>query len=472
MKQPSDTSDGHLSDRADSAPANGESVPRNVLTPRRTLTDRSVQNFRPKNGPIDIRDGSSGLILTVLPSGRKQFSIRYRFGGKQRRLMVGEYPAVSLAQARQRARHAYAAIDDGRDPAGEQHAAKARPLDTVAALVEEYVAKHVRVKQRGWKEEERVLNVEVLPSWKDRSVRELTRRDVRALVAPVVDRGSPIMANRVLAVVRRLLNYGIRNDWLDANPASLIDKPGREVSRERVLTNEEIRRLWRLLGREPTTAERGAPGRKRSTGEADDPICPVAPALADAIKVRLLTAQRGGEVTTMRWRDVDLETGWWTIPGECAKNGRAHRVPLVPEAIDIIKAQKKDQEKEMGRPEKNDDPSDGEAHEFVFVGTGVSVRDRAKKAPSRIARVLKIEFRGHDLRRTAATKMAEAGVPRQHISAVLNHVEHGARVTRVYDRYSYDAEKRRALETWARTLRAIIETAEPGRVLPFGSAAR
>lgn len=79
-------------------------------------------------------------------------------------------------------------------------------------------------------------NVNVLPFWKDRSVRELTRRDVRALVTPIVDRGSPIMANRVLAVVRRMLNYGIRSDWLEANPASLIDKPGREVSRERVLT--------------------------------------------------------------------------------------------------------------------------------------------------------------------------------------------------------------------------------------------
>jgi hypothetical protein len=101
----------------------------------------------------------------------------------------------------------------------------------------------------------------------------------------------------------------------------------------------------------------------------------------------------------------------------------------------------------------------------VFVGTGASVRDRAKKAPSRIARVL-------NLRRTAATKMAEAGVPRQHISAVLNHLEGGARVTRVYDRYSYDAERRKALETWARTLQSIIEQAEPGRVLPFGSAVR
>jgi integrase len=465
MKQTGDP----LSSRQDLQAVTGVRVPTLERAARRLFTDRAVRNLQPRQRPVDVRDGSSGLILAVLPSGRKQFSIRYRFGGKQRRLMFGEYPAVSLATARKRARHAYAAIDDGRDPAGEQHAAKARPTDTVAALVKEYVAKHVRVKQRGWKEEERVLNVEVLPSWKARSVKELTRRDVRALVAPIVDRGSPIMANRVLAVVRRMLNYGIRNDWLDANPASLIDKPGREVSRERVLTDDEIRRLWRLLCRQPTTAERAAPGRKRSKGTPDDPICPVAPALADAIKMRLLTAQRGGEVIKMRWQDVDLETGWWTIPGEVAKNGRAHRVPLVRDAITLIKAQQKDHK---DQPEGDDESKDDEQSEFVFVGSGASVRDRAKKAPSRIARVLKFDFRGHDLRRTAATKMAEAGVPRQHISAVLNHVEGGASVTRVYDRYTYDAEKRRALETWARKLRAIVKQSEPGKLLPFGTAAR
>jgi integrase len=252
------------------------------------------------------------------------------------------------------------------------------------------------------------------------------------------------MANRVLAVVRRMLNYGVRNDWLDANPASLIDKPGNEVSRERVLTDEEIRRLWRLLCRQPTTAERAAPGRKRSKGTADDPICPVAPPLAAAMKIRFLTAQRGGEVIKMRWQDLDLDTGWWTIPGEHAKHGRAHRVPVVPEAIAIIKSQQTDKQKQ--KKGTDEESTKHEKTDCVFVGIGGSVRDRAKKAPSRIARVLKIEFRGHDLRRTAATKMAEAGVPRHHISAVLNHVEDGARVTRVYDRYSYDAEKRIALE--------------------------
>src|SRR4029453_8937369 len=158
------------------------------------------------------------------------------------------------------------------------------------------------------------------------------------------------------------------------------------------------------------------------------------------------------------------------IPGEYAKNGRAHRVPLVPEAIAIINAQR---ERTALQQKKSDNPRVHEKQsDFVFVGSGASVRDRAKKAPSRIARALGIEFRGHDLRRTAATKMAEAGVPRHHISAVLNHVEAGARVTRVYDRYSYDAEKRIALETWARRLQTIIDQQQPGKLVPFGTSAQ
>jgi integrase len=434
-----------------------------------SLSDPQVRQLRPGSTPIEVRDGHArGLILQILPSGRKLWTVRYRYRGSQRRFTLGEYPTMSLAKARNAAEDARAEIRNGGDPAGERQAAREAPTDTIAGLGKEYVAKHVRVKMRGQREEERILDVEVLPRWKERSVREISRRDVRALVAPIVDRGSPIMANRVLAVVRRLLNYGVRNDWLDANPASLIDAPGREVSRERVLTDDEIRRVWRLLSHQPTTAERAAPRRKRAKGSEEDPICPIAPQMAAAIKIRLLTAQRGGEVTKMRWRDLDLERGWWTIPGEFAKNGRVHRVPLVAEAIDIIKEQQKREKKSSDRARKTSNETD---EDFVFVGSGASIRDRAKKAPARIAGLLKIDFRGHDLRRTAATKMAEAGVPRQHISAVLNHVEAGAAVTRVYDRYSYDAEKRKALETWARLLKVIVAESQPAKVLSFEASA-
>jgi integrase len=396
------------------------------------------------------------LVLTVLPSGRKQFTVRYRFQGKQRRLLLGEYPAVTLAVARKRARKAQSAIDDGRDPAGERQVAKAAKTDTVASLADDYLRKHAWKFKKSAAEDKRILDVEVLPRWKDRSVRELTRRDVRALVDRVAER-APIMANRVLAVVRKMLNFAVDHDWIDANPAARVAKPAPERSRDRVLSEEELRRLWRVLSHLPTTSDLPAPGRKRAKGEKDDPLCPVSAPLASLLKVRLLTAQRGGEVARMRWADLDLDAGWWTIPADHTKNGQPHRVPLTTSVIELIRAQK---------PEDSDEPKG-----HVFVGSkGPSVLHRAKKAPAAISQVLKVDFRGHDLRRTAATFMAAAGIRREHIGHVLNHVEGGARATRVYDRYAYDREKRIALETWARTLKAVVERKATGNVVAFAPA--
>jgi integrase len=422
------------------------------------LTDPQIKSLAPGSTPIDVRDRElRGLILTILPSGRKQFALRYRAKGKQRRLMLGEYPGLSLAKARKLARTKQSAIDAGADPAAERQEARRAPTDTIEALATEYLAKHARVHKRTAAEDERMLNVYVLPRWRERSVRELTRRDVRTLVEGVAQ-SAPIQANRVLALVRKMLNYGIRADWLDANPAALVEKPGAEQERDRVLTDDGIGGLWRCLSHFPTTEERPAPGRKRATGDKNDPLCPLSPALAATLKVRLLTAARGGEVVRMRWRDVDLTGGWWTIPPEHSKNGRAHRLPLPPDAVAIIQAQISD---------------DRERGEYVFVGRGgAQILDRAKKAPAAIATVLGFDFRGHDLRRTAATKMAQVGIPQAHIAYVLNHVDGLPRATRVYQRYQFDAEKRTALESWARALRGILsDEATTGSIVPFAREA-
>lgn len=427
------------------------------------LTDARVRALTPGATPIDVRDGElRGMVLTVLPSGRKQFTVRYRYRGKQRRLLLGEYPAVSLAEARKRARRAQSAVDDGRDPAGERAAAKAKRTDTVATLAADYLAKHARKFKRSADEDERILNVEVLPRWRERSVRELTRRDVRALIERKAG-SAPVMANRVLAVVRKMLNFAVDHDWIDANPSARVQKPAPETSRDRVLTPEEVRRLWRLLSHFPATGERPAPGRKRAQGEPDDPLCPVSPWLAAAFKVRLLTAQRGGEVARMRWADLELArakdgtlgAGWWTIPAQFTKNGDSHRVPITAQVATIIQAQ---------------EPKDvNERPVYVFSRDGAAAAiDRSKKASAALARPLGIDFRGHDLRRTAATGMAEAGIPREHIARVLNHVEGGPRATKVYDRYAYDNEKRVALECWDRRLSELVTGRADSTVVPFG----
>ena len=229
------------------------------------LMDTQVRRLQPGTIPIDVRDGQlRGLILTVLPSGRKQWTIRYRRKGKQRRLVLGAYPAMTIAKARKTARHELSRIDAKQDPVAERRVANAKPVDTVAALVADYLKRHARRTKRSAAEDERMLTVDVLPTWKDRSVRDLTRRDVRALLDPIVDRGAGTMANRVLAVVRKMLNFAVDHDWIEANPSARVTKPAKEISRDRVLTDDEIRRLWRCLSHFPTTSEKQAPGRPRA----------------------------------------------------------------------------------------------------------------------------------------------------------------------------------------------------------------
>ena len=188
--------------------------------------------------------------------------------------------------------------------------------------------------------------------------------------------------------------------------------------------DEEIRTFWTALEREPSE-------------------------IAAAFRLRLVTAQRGGEVINMRWMDVDLNGRWWTIAGADTKNGLAHRVPLSDLAIEILHTLLR--RTSSGRRESP----------YVLAGA------RGKRQRSEaVARLGLNDFRGHDLRRTAASRMASAGVPRLVIGKVLNHLDRG--VTAVYDRHTYDSEKRAAVDTWARDLKALLApTQDTTTVVPF-----
>ncbi|MGE0447652.1 MAG: tyrosine-type recombinase/integrase [Vicinamibacterales bacterium] len=234
------------------------------------------------------------------------------------------------------------------------------------------------------------------------------------------------MANRTLALVRKMFNFAIERDWVEHNPCHMLKRAAPERQRDRVLTEDEIRAVWTAAGEEQ-------------------------PIIRALFRLRLLTAQRGGELHGASWAEIDLKTGWWTIPAERSKNRLAHRVPLSPPAVKVLKELQKDAEESP----------------WVFPSTrkaGPHI-NHAQKAIERIVRRSGVEFRGHDLRRTAASLMVGAGVPRLVVSKILNHVETG--VTAVYDRHSYDLEKRAALEFWARRLEAIVANRRRSKVLPF-----
>ena len=290
---------------------------------------------------------------------------------------------------------------------------------SVKRLVAEYIEKYAKPRKRSWKEDERILNKDVVPRWGKRKAQDITRRDIILLLDEIVDRGALIQANRTLATIRKMYSFAMGRGILESSPCVAIPAPSKENRRDRVLNEEEIRTFWEKL----------------DTAKMDN-------ATALALKFQLITAQRKGEVAGAEWKDFDLKNGWWTIPANKAKNGFPHRVPLSSLATEILK-----ELKNVTSQSQWLFPSPRNGQHIAETSVDHAVRENAEH--------FKIDhFTPHDLRRTAASMMTASGIQRLTVSKVLNHVETG--VTAVYDRHSYDKEKRQALETWERKLRGIL----------------
>jgi integrase len=397
-----------------------------------TLTARYLDQLKSHGKRYEVFDAIvPGLAIRVSASGRKTFTLYYRHHRRMRRVGLGRYPDVLLEKARKIATQHRGRIFGGADPAGEKQTEHAQDDNTVQALYELYRSRKEKV-LRSWSEVRRILEKEVLPVWRHRRVADIRRRDVRELVEPKAQT-APIQGNRVLERISALFTFAVDQDWIEANPAWRIKKPGQERSRDRVLTRDELQELWPALHETEAKNEDGTAKPRLSE------------TLNDAFLVLLLTAQRCGEVCQMQWSEVDLTTGWWAIPGEVSKNHDPHRVPLTPMVLEILKRR--------ASAKNADDRYVFSNHRHTCVG------DRAKKAAAILCNGgVSFHFRAHDLRRTAASYMGEAGVDRFHIAHVLNHrsVTHST-VTAVYDRYRYDKEKRAALEKWAAVLTEIVE---------------
>jgi integrase len=396
-----------------------------VSTKTKTLTAKFVDGVKPTAKRAEYFDANvRGLALRVTPAGAKSWTLFYRHRGRLRRLTLGDLDALTLAQARERARDELYKASKGEDVA--QTKQDARKADTVADLAKLYIEKWAKPKKKSWKQDDNLIRKKVLPAWKHRAIADIKRADVRNLVDNVAET-APVVANRVVSLLSKMFAFALDSELLTASPAVRITKPGKEKQRDRVLTESELRTLWAEL-------------------EAlDTPM-------AAFYRLRLLTAQRAVEVSGMRWQDVDLESGWWTIPAEMAKNGLAHRVPLNASAGYLLAAlyavAHKDAVYVLGAHSRR-------------AGEGA----RGRRQQSEAAATFTIEnFRGHDLRRTAASLMTGGGIARLTVGKILNHSEKG--ITKVYDRHSYDAEKLAALTWWDLKLRSIIDN-KPGTVLPF-----
>jgi len=403
--------------------------------PRITLTARKVDSLKgdPK-GRFEYWDRSlPSFGLRVGETGKKTWVVLYRYRRRNRRLTLGRYPALSLADARDLARRALVQVAEGIDPAQvkliARHTGKA-----FSDLAKEYLERWAKPKKKSWRNDKYLIDRELLPGWRNVSVQDISRRDVRALIEKIYDRGKKVYANRMLALINKMLNFAVERDWITDNPSKGMRRPFTERPRDRVLTAEELRKVWSAIEKEE-------------------------PCFRALFQLRLLTAQRGGEVRQMRWSDIDFHTEWWTIPADRAKNGLAHRVPLNPQALDILIELQQWQGRRLreinqGRLKKKWPLK--EASDWVFASSkGDGPIRWVQRVGDRLRQDSGVDFRPHDLRRTAASMMTASGTSRLVVKKILNHVD--ADITAVYDRFGYDNEKRVALDAWGRELQQILE---------------
>jgi integrase len=387
----------------------------------RTLTATAVERLRaPSAGQTDHFDqGYPGLALRVSYGGARTWVHFYRLFGKQKRMTLGRWPSMSLASAREAWRNARITIDKGESPQHQRPAA----ANSFAAVADEWLKRdQAHNRSHAWVKQ--IIDRCAKPVWEGRQISTIGRRDINDLIDSVADRGAIVMARRLHSYLHRLFRWAVGRGILETNPMAHLPKPGSETPRDRVLTDTELALVF------------------KNVSKLRLPF----PAI---FQLLILTGARRSEITGLRWSEIKDDT--ITLSRERTKAGAVHSIPLLPPALAILK-----QLPRIG-------PSD-----FVFTINGRNAVTDLAAAKERLDDLIKIPaWRTHDLRRTVATGLQRLGINLQVIEAVLGHVG-GSRsgIVKVYQRHSFDPEKRTALEAWARELERII-SGTPAKVLPL-----
>jgi len=397
---------------------------------KESLTAKQVQYMKPvPKKRLEVPAGPpTGLYLVVHPTGRKSWIFRYRFRGRTRGMTFKQgFPDLKLAAARAEAEAAVKDLKDGIDPAETKAEEQKREPDSAAAVADEWLDRYVKPNTRTWPEVERILNREVLPSWKDKLITEIGRTDVLRVLDPIVDSGRPILANRTLSILKRWFKWCVVDRGiLVVSPVAEMRPPAKEKKRERVLDAHELAEIL------------------KATEALGFPFGPY-------FQFLILTAQRRGEVAGIRHDDVDHQAALWTLPSEATKPGRVHDVPLSGAAIELLERLPRFEGPYLFSTTSGERPVSG------FSKTKAALDDKIAENREEGTGHL-AGWRIHDLRRTCATWMAASGVPPHVLSAILNHSPGTAQgVTAIYNRFRYLEERREALEAWGQYILSLID---------------
>lgn len=415
---------------------------------KRNFSDRTLKSLKPAAELYNVWDATTpGFGVRVAPSGRITFLLAAHIPGKSgTRRALGEYGAITLAEAREKAADWKRLLKRGIDPADEEARQRAaeqrRRANTFAAVAQDFIAEKLPGERRG-RDVERDIRRDLLPAWGARPITEIIDDEVAALIKAKAKK-APVQARNLLALVKRLFQWAIDQHayGLKSSPAAQL-KPralcGEKVSGERILTEDELLALWRA-------AERiGYPH-------------------GLVYHLLILSGLRLNEAADASRRELDLEKGLWEIPAQRmkGKNGKArpHVVPLVPDILAIINhAQQKESQKgdylfstKLGAsPAWMGDKIKKQIDALMLL----ALRDLARTRGEDPSKVTLKPWKNHDIRRTVSTGLAGLKIAEDAREAVLAHVRPG--VGAIYNRHKYLDEKREALEKWAGKVRALTQ---------------
>jgi integrase len=342
----------------------------------------------------------------------KHYLLRFRFQGRQTFRKIGRHGSpFTPDSARAEALRLLGLIVSGTNPAQRQPKAESFGGEVERYLLHKQAARTFTHIERHLRKHAKPLH--------PLSLAEIDRRRVAQLLAKIEVASGPVARNRVRSSLSAFFTWLVREGLLDANPVTGTGKANESPSRDRVLSQSELAEVWRA-----------ASGR-----------------FGDVVRLLVFTAQRRSEIGQLRWSEIDWERRMIALPPERTKNKVRHELPLAPAVLEILQRRYKQSAGAGAGP----DPNDARVFRGIDWAKDKAQLDWAVKGVK--------PWRIHDLRRTAATMMAELGVLPHIIEAILNHVSgHKGGVAGIYNRARYEGEMRGALAKWADHIDQITQT--------------
>jgi integrase len=395
-----------------------------VLHMAQKLTELQVKNAKPRVAKYTMAAGH-GLTLVIMPDGAKYWRLRYRFGGKARMIAVGRpYPESSLRAALATAAEFRALIQAGTDPADKRRADKLTERERVANTFGEAAEAWHRFRSQAWdkktaEQARTYLDKDLLPKLRARPLDAIMPAELGALIAGIEMRGAFDVAKKTRQWLKAIFSYARANGWTQADPArdlTALAQPGPEKQSYAHLRVEELPDFLRALD--------------AYDGSELVQAC---------ARLALWTANRPGVTRTLRWDELDLDAGLWTIQKgrEGMKRGYFHLTPLPTQAVTMLR----DIQNRLGR------------FEYVFVGRNDPSRPLSDGAIAGMFKRIGYHRKqtAHGFRHLISTALNDKGYEEDWIERQLAHGDPD-KIRGTYNKAQYLEPRRKMMQDWANLL--------------------